>query len=187
MNGFLNDLNRATDSAASELRKYVKSFEDKKLYREQSTEALFVAETYYNLRKNGYSPETLFMEFMYDPVLIDGKNRKLKPDLIFEQGGKDQVVEVKVFWDGDLEDESSSLTPGALRVVDRYYRKMLLYPKLKKQVSDLHLVFAYVGPESFKKAKDFNYEEYSASIDHRIELLRKKYGKINIPINVVKS
>lgn len=187
MNKFLNDLTTATGSAASELRKYVKSFDDKKLYREQSTEAQFVAETYHNLRKNGYTPDTLFMEFLYDPVFIDGQNKRLKPDLVFENGGKDQVVEVKVFWDGDLEDKSSSLTPGALRVVNNYYKKMLSYSNLERQVSDLYLVFAYVGPESFEKADDFNYEEYAISIDHHIGQMMEKYGRPKIPINVVKS
>ncbi len=185
MNTFLNDLKSATEQAAKELRKSVVSFEKVRFHREQRQEAQLVAEVYHNLRSNGYSAKDLFMEYLYPPTSINGEQKKLKPDLIFEKSGEDRVVEFCVFWDGDLYVKNSVLNKPAMDKVEKYYEKMRSYSKLKDIVSFGYLVFAFVGPEVFESGKKFNLSEFKRAIDEKIKSIGNHGQNARLPIEVI--
>ena len=52
------------------------------------------------------------MEDLYPAVKLEGKNKKMKPDLIFERDGNDHVLGFKVIWDGDKMKNSSKIKEG---------------------------------------------------------------------------
>ena len=187
MEPFFDDLKDATRKAVRELRKNVVNFEKERFHREQRQEAQLVAEVYHNLRLNRYSAKDLFMEYLYPPTEINGQKKKLKPDLIFEQNGIDQVVEFRVFWDRDLYVKNSVLTKTSMNIVNTYYEKMLAYAKLQNKVSNGYLVFAFIGPEVFETGKKFNSSEFVKSVNEQIHLLKRNNRKIEFPTEVIVS
>ena len=170
INSFLTDLKRAVDESAKTLRKNVVSEDLDLKYREQRQEAQFVSEVYHNLRNNEYKSKTLFMEYSYQPIELDGKRKRLKPDLIFESEGYDHVVEFKVFWEGDIEKNSSKIKDRQKdTTLTRYYEKMLMYSLIQdKKIKSLYLVFAYVGPSKTEDGIYFNTKVFDTSISDYI-------------------
>ena len=187
MDDFLKDLKNATEFASKELRETVVNFEKARFHREQRQEAQLVAEVYHNLRSKGYFAKDLFMEYLYPNAPINGKQKKLKPDLIFENNGADHVVEFRVFWDGDLYLKNSILTQTAKNIVEKYYEKMLSYSELRGNVAKGYLVFAFVGPDLFESGKRFNQSEFVDSLLKHIAYLKSQKGETNFPVEVIVS
>ena len=187
INSFLTDLKRAVDESAKTLRKNVVSEDLARRYREQRQEAQFVSEVYYNFRNNGYKSKSLFMEYSYPYVEMEGEEKRLKPDLIFESNGYDHVVEFKVFWEGDREANSSKISKRQKdTTIKKYYEKMLLYSRLKDQpIKNLYLVFTYVGPSKIENGKAFNAQEFYKSVSTYVLDMESKKKETEIPIKVI--
>ena len=156
-------------------------------YREQRQEAQFVSEVYHSLRNNGYEAESLFMEYSYPAFELEGKKKRLKPDLIFESNGYDHVVEFKVFWEGDREANSSKISKRQKdTTIKKYYEKMLLYSRLKDQpIKNLYLVFTYVDPSKIENGKAFNAQEFYKSVSTYVLDMESKKKETEIPIKVI--
>ena len=186
MNSFLTDLKKAVDKSAKTLRKNVVSGDADRRYREQRQEAQFVSEVYHNLRNNGYEAKSLFMEYSYPAVEVEGKKR-LKPDLIFESNGYDHVVEFKIFWEGDREKNSSKIKERQkITTLTKYYRKMLLYSRLQDQpIKHLYLIFTYVGPSKIENGKTFHAQEFFESISSYVLNIESKEEESKFPIKVI--
>jgi hypothetical protein len=187
MDVFLKDLRNATECAAKELRKAVVNFEEARFHREQRQEAQLVAEVYHYLRSNCYFAKDLFMEYLYPRASINGKQKKLKPDLIFENNGADHVVEFGVFWDADLYLKNSILNQSAKNTVENYYEKILSYSELRGNVAKGYLVFAFLGPDLFESGKRFNQSEFVDSLLKHIDYLKSQKKKTNFPVEVIVS
>ena len=187
MNSFLTDLKRAVDESAKTLRKNVVSEDADRRYREQRQEAQFVSEVYYNFRNNGYKSKSLFMEYSYPYVEMEGEEKRLKPDLIFERDGNDHVVEFKVFWEDDIKKNSSKIREGQKNTtLIRYYKKMLLYSLLQDQeIKCLYLVFAYLGPSKMQNGIVFNTQEFGNSILDYLRDIKSKEKKSKLPIEII--
>ncbi len=186
MSNFVQDLQDASN-AAEELRKNVKSDDEERRHREQRQEAQLVAEVYRILRGNGYNSEELFMEYLYKPITVNGMTRKLKPDLIYENEGADEVVEFRVFWEGDLFKNSSSINGTAQRIVQEYYQKVMLYQLLPRRIASVSLVFAYLGPEKLTDGYNFSPAQFSASVLEPIRMELKSANRKKVPIGVIVS
>lgn len=186
MNKFVQDLQYASNAAAKELRKNVESDEEERRHREQRQEAQLVAEVYCILRGDGYSSKELFMEYLYTPITVNGIERKLKPDLIYEKDGADDVVEFRVFWEGDLYKNSSSINGTAQGIVQTYFEKIKLYPGLPHRIASVSLVLAYVGPEKISDTTTFDFKEFSDTIHESIKKDFKSEVK-KVPIKAIVS
>lgn len=127
-------MNKFIPESVENLRNNVVSKDEERLHREQWQEAQFVAEVYHLLRAIGYDSGNLFMEYYFPQIKVKNRNRRLKPDLIYERDGYDHVVEFKVFWDSDLYKNSSMINGTAKNIVAKYYDKMLLYSLLKQPI-----------------------------------------------------
>lgn len=171
--------------SAEELRNNVVSGEEERLHREQRQEAQFVAEVYHLLREKGYSSDSLFMEYYYPQINVKKRNRRLKPDLIYERDGSDHVAEFKVFWEGDLYENSSKINGTAQDVVKNYYNKMLLYSLLKQPITCTYLVFAYIGPMKRGKNIKFDVSDFSKSVSGTFKALESVETKSNLPIEII--
>lgn len=185
MSNFIQDLQVASNDAVEELRKNVKSYDEGRRHREQRQEAQLVAEVYSILRGNGYNSEELFMEYLYKPITVSGMTRKLKPDLIYENEGADEIVEFRVFWEGDLYKNSSSINGTAQGIVQEYYQKLMLYPLLPHRIATASLVFAYLGPEKLMDDYNFSPTQFSASVLESIRKEPKSDSMKKVPIEVI--
>lgn len=183
MNRFLSDLKKFIPESAEKLRNNIES--DERLHREQRQEAQFVAEVYHLLREKGYDSKSLFMEYYYPQINENNEKKRLKPDLIYESDECDHVAEFKVFWEGDLYENSSKINGTAQHVVERYYDKMLLYSRLKKPITCTYLVFAYVGPMKRGKGIKFDASDFSKSISDKLKALQPVKKKSNLPIEII--
>ncbi len=182
MSNFVQDLQDSL-TAAEELRKNVKSDDWERRHREQRQEAQLVAEVYRILRGKGYSSGELFMECLYKPISIDGVTKKLKPDLIYENGEADEVVEFRVFWEGDLFKNSSSINGTAQGTVQKYYEKLMLYQRLPR-IASTSLVFAYLGPEKLAENYSFSPKQFRTSVLESIKEPKSATRK-KVPIEVI--
>lgn len=185
MNRFLSDLKEFIPESAEKLRNGVVSKEEERLHREQRQEAQFVAEVYHLLREKGYNQDSLFMEYYYPQIYVKKRNRRLKPDLIYESDGCDYVAEFKVFWDGDLYGNSSRINGTAQEIVKNYYNKMLLYSLLNLPIKCTYLVFAYLGPIKRNKGIKFDVSDFSKSILGTLKTLQSEKPKPNLPIEII--
>ena len=60
-----------------------------------------VSGTYFLLRKRGYTVDELYLEYYYRKVK-NGNEKRMEADLVFKNETSTHVVEFKVFWDGNL-------------------------------------------------------------------------------------
>ncbi len=187
MNTFLNDLKRAVDECAKTLRKNVVSENLERRNREQRQEAQFVSEVYHNLRNNGYESKSLFMEISYPTVEIEGGKKISRPDLVFESEGYEHIVEFKVFWEGDIEKNSSKIREIQKKsTLTRYYKRMLLYSLMQdKKIKCLYLIFAYDGPSNRENGIVFNTKEFDKSISDYILELKSREKESKLPIELI--
>lgn len=160
MSKFTEDLKMVCFSAAEDFRSYVVSEDDERRHREMRQEAQFVAEIYHRLQTLDYISNELFMEYLYSAIQINGKKRKLKPDLILENEFGDEVLEFGVFWDGDLYKNGSSLIGTAQNKVQNYYTKLLAYRELPNKISTLTVMFAYLGPDVLENGSTFAIDDF---------------------------
>lgn len=168
MTEFYKHLSEICIVTAEDFRKTVRSKEEVRRYREMRAEFQFAAEIYHRLRESGYGIKDIFMNYTY-PEEIPSQSRRLRPDLIFESNGKDEVVEFRIFWDGHLF-ETSELKKHTRNIVDEYYEKMKLYRKLPgNKIKSLTLAFAYLGPIKLSDKAKFDLNSYSKSIQSEIE------------------
>lgn len=149
---FMDDLKKYTKRAAETLRSNVVAREKTDDYWGMRQEQQMVAETYYLLRAANYRPENLFMEYYYDKK-INGVKKKMKADLIFGNDESAQIVEFKVFWDGDLKADGTLSSAAKQRIRDDY-SKLREYSSFS-EVGDLALVAAFLGPIELYRPRIF--------------------------------
>jgi hypothetical protein len=187
MTAFTDDLEKASMSAAKVLRADVNSKDIDRKYREMRQEATFVAEVYHLLRE-GYGKhraEDFFLEYVYPDKIESGdKKKKLKPDLIYEGKNGDEVVEFKVFWNGDLNGRSY-VNKNAQIIIRTYFDKLLSYRNLPNNIVSLTLVFAYVGPNTLNDNSRYNLDQFVSSVMETIPEYRKMSEKKQPEIRVI--
>jgi hypothetical protein len=185
LKNFKEELKAACKRSADELRKSVVTKTDEnRLYREQRQEAQMVAETYHKLLKSGYKTSEFFLEYVYK---VDGVKRKLKPDLIFEENGFDNIVEFKVFWEGDIDENSQirrkkdgKLFKSTIDKID--LNKIQLYHENSRflNIRSICLVLAYVGPNFLDNRRSFSLKSFEKSFGDILE----KMGKLDSEVIV---
>lgn len=190
MSKFTVDLKEICDNAARDFGAFVVGKNEARRHREMRQEAQFVSEVYHRLLLRNYESRTLFMEYLYPQIEIEGEQHKLKPDLIFESEQGDEVVEFRAFWDGDLEESGSSIKSTPQRIVQEYWEKLQLYTKLPNRISSLTLVVAYLGPGvtvggNKKSQWDFNFGEFRHSIELHCRSDKGERSTRKIPIEVI--
>lgn len=188
MTAFTDNLEKASTSASKALRAEIKSEDSKRRYREMRQEANFVAETYHLLRGpiGNYGLSNLFMEYEYpDKVKSEDKEKKLRPDLIYDGKNGDEVVEFRAFWDGDFYKGGWEIRANPQKVIKTYYSKLSHYKSLPDRIISLTLVVAYLGPEKLDDKKPFDLMQFRNSIMKQIPDYRKAIGKKNPEINVI--
>ncbi len=164
MTRFTEDLEEASTLAAKILRSDVTSDDEVRAYRQMRQEAHFVAETYHLLR-NKNRGEDFFLEYIYpEKVRVWDKERRLKPDLIYETIDGDEVVEFRVLWDGDIEANTSKIKSSSKGIISKYVTKLVAYRKLPNKIASLTLVIAYLGPENLDNGKHFAMKSFKDSI-----------------------
>ena len=187
MTVFTEHLKAASMAAAKVLRSDVKSEDGVSRYREMRQEANFVAEVYHLLRSTNerYIAEDFFLEYLYPKkVKVGSKEKRLKPDLIY--GGKDgdEVVEFRVFWDGDVEEGSSHIKAIRNGIITKYFAKLLSYRELPDKIASLTLVVAYLGPEIADDKTPFDLDLFKdsviASISNYDKLKRERKPEVQV-------
>ena len=167
MTVFTEDLKTASVSAARALRADVTSDDYVRRYMEMRQEADFVAETYHLLRSlaGKYNAEDFFLEYIYQEKVKSGsKEKRLKPDLIYEGKDGDEVVEFKAMWDGDIEKGGSKIKAVRRGIITKYFTKLLSYRDLPNKIASLTLVIAYLGPEMVDNETHFDLNQFKDSI-----------------------
>lgn len=140
-------------SAAETLREAVNVTAEPEKSWGMRQEPQMVSETYFLLRNKGYTVEELYLEYYYWKGKNDNKNR-MEADLVFKDGTSTHVVEFKVFWNGDL-NQDGTLKPPAQENIKEEYGKLRDYSSFG-EVSELSLVAAFLGPDELYRQKIFH-------------------------------
>ena len=188
MTVFTEHLKAASMEAAKVLRSDVKSEDEVSRYREMRQEANFVAEVYHLLRitNERYIAEDFFLEYIYPKkVKVGSKEKRLKPDLIFGGMDGDEVVEFRVFWDGDVEEGSSHIKAIRKGIITKYFAKLLSYRELPDKIASLTLVIAYLGPEIADDKTPFDLDLFKNSVIASISNYDKFRGKQKPEVQVI--
>ena len=177
--GFLLDLKNAAIEAASILRNSADSTNDRKEKRGIKLEVQMVAETYHVLRKRGYDPYNLLLEFHYG----SGRNNIFYPDMIYRmrEGEPEIPVEFKSISSLPIKNEGS-LSKASKNALSEGFEQLLEYVSIDEfDIKNACLVVAYLGTEEgpdsglfTKLAKEFLGKSNGSD-------LRKK----GIPIEVI--